>query len=281
MSWVPSVVRPLIRWGARLAAAKKFKKVVKSLTKKRLPTKGMMAAKKLIKRHVKKKSTVNVGPMAQGFARRPYRRRRYVRRRYVKKTVNKIHTFIRWCDKDTTYGEKGPNTILSSATDQHLTYQFKLDNLSAVSDFINLYDAYKINKIQLMLEPIFDQAANVPTQITFNRKMLVVHDYNDATPLTDEDEYLQYGNCKRYPLFSRRGIRITLYPKLNNVIENVGGAASGFTSLNSNRQFLNIATDEVPHFGIKIMIPGDTQYPLATTMFRVRAKFWLSMRGTK
>lgn len=215
-----------------------------------------------------------------------YRRRKFVRRRRPnrryggRKTVNKIHTFVRWCDKDTTYGVTGLNTIVEAGANQHLSYQFKLDNVSGVSDFTNLYDGYKINKIQLFLEPQYDQAQGVGSAGPISKKIRVVHDYNDATILTDEDEYLQYGNCKSYFPWSRRGIRITLYPKLNNIIENVGGNATGFTSMNSNRQFLNIATDEVPHFGIKMFIPGG-MVSNDTVMFRVRAKFWLSMRGTK
>lgn len=271
MSWVPRVVGPLLRAvrqiGYRKAAYTAAKQTLKAINK--FPKAKKTPAKKISMR--------SVGPMAQRFRPR-FRRRRFARRRYVRKTVNKVHTFVRWADKDTTYGDKGPNAILSSATDQHLAYQFRLDNVSGVSDFTNLYDGYKINKIQLMLEPFWDQSI---VGTVNNLKMTVVHDYNDAVPLTDEDEYLQYGNCKRYFMTSKRGIRITLYPKLNNVIENAGGAANGFTSLNSNRQFLNIATDEVPHFGLKMLIPGNSQVPADSLQFRVRAKFWLSMRGTK
>lgn len=284
MSWVPRVVGPLFR---ALRFSRGARRVTSSVGKRlRIQTAKypiQRPGRKLLRRHrvpiaMKKKSASSVGPMPFYRRRRVLRRRPIRRRRYVKKTANKVHTFVRWCDKDTTYGDKGPNQILASPADQHLAYQFKLDNLSGVSDFVNLYDGYKINKIQLFLEPFWDQTfPNGPS----NLKMSVVHDYNDAFPLTNEDEYLEYGNCKRYFMTSKRGIRITLYPKINNVIENAAGAATGFTSLNSNRQFLNIATDEVPHFGIKMLIPGGAQAPEGSLMFRVRAKYWVSMRGTK
>lgn len=237
--------------------------------------------RKLVRRHLKtaKKSTVGVGPMPFYRRRRYPLRRRVVRRNY-RKTCNKIHTFVRWCDKDTTYGTYGPNMIFETGSDQHLTYQFKLDNVTAVNDFTALYDGYKINKIQLFLEPQYDQAQGVGSAGPISKKIRVVHDYNDATPLTNEDEYLEYGNCKSYFPWSRRGIRITLYPKINNIVENVGGAGNAFTSMNSNRQFINIASDELPHFGIKMMVPGG-MIANDTLAFRVRAKMWLSMRGTK
>jgi len=234
------------------------------------------------KRAKKKSSSIRtVGSMPIYRRRKFLRRRRKFMRRRVKKTANKIHTFVRWCDKDTTYGDNGPNTISETGNDQHLTYQFRLDNLTSVSDFTNLYDGYKINKVMLFLEPTFDQSQFTSTLPLFSRKIRVVHDYNDATPLSDEDEYLQYGNCKAYAPFSRYGIRITLYPKLNNVLENVGGIASAFSSMNSNRQFLNIATDQVPHFGVKVFIPSGLTTSENAVMFRVRAKMWVSMRGTK
>jgi len=278
MSWVPRVVAPAIRAFRQLALRRSARTVAKQVVQSvpRLRSRFQKAKAKPRQR----KSTGMVGPMPFYRRRRyPLRRRRFVRN--YRKTANKIHTFVRWCDKDAVYGQYGPSSITESGSDQHLTYQFKLDQVTAVNDFTSLYDGYKINKIQLFLEPTVDQTINFAQGL--NRKISIVHDYNDAFPLSNEDEYLEYGNCKRYFPWSKRGIRVTLYPKLNNIIENVQGASTGYTSMNSNRQFLNIATDEVPHFGIKIMIPGgltnvtDPQ----TQIFRVRAKFWLSMRGTK
>lgn len=287
MSWVPRILPPLfraLRFGRR--AVRVISKVGRRGRIQAMKYPVKKPGTKLMKRHLKKPkaspkkiSQALVDPMP--FYRRRFVRRRFARRRrYVKKTVNKVHTFVRWADKDSTYGAYGPNSINETGSDQHLTYQFKLDQVSAVSDFVSLYDMYKINKVQLYLEPLWDQTSAISGANPNSKKLLVVHDYNDANQLTNEDDYLQYGNCKRYFPWSRRGIRITLYPKINNIIENVGGAATGYTSMNSNKQFLNISTDEVPHFGIKIMVPGGMT-AVESAMFRVRAKFWLSMRGTK
>lgn len=206
-------------------------------------------------------------------------RRRPIRRMMRKKTQNKIHSFVRWADKDTRYpGTAGPNNIVETGSDQNLAYTFKLDNVVNVADFVNLYDSYRINKVVLYLEPYSNQTG-IPVTFPQNLKIRVVHDYNDANPLTQEDDYLEYANCKSYSSVSGRTIKITLYPKINNTIENVNGSA-GFISNNSNRVWLNTADDEVPHFGLKIFIPANiqqTNFPL----FKVRAKFWLSMKNSK
>lgn len=279
MSWVPRVVGPLFR---ALRFSRRATKVVS-----RVGRRGRIQAmkypvrkpgKKLVKRHVKKKSVPQVGPMVysrSGFRR--YRKRRIYRR---KKIANKIHTFCRYADKNTTYPDaNGPNLIVEKGVDQNLSYTFKLDNVVNPQDFTNLYDQYRINKVQLMLEPLWDQAGN-GSGLNQNRRIRVVHDYNDANPLTQEDDYLEYSNCKSYFPWSKRGIKITLYPKIANIVENAGGAATAFTTMNSNRVWLNIADDEVPHFGLKIFVPG-SMAPVDLQMFTVRAKFWLSMKNSK
>lgn len=206
------------------------------------------------------------------------RRPRVVRR---KKTANKVHSFVRLCDKDTLYpGSTGPNTITEQGADQHLAYSFKLDNLVNPSDFTNLYDSYKINKITLHLEPQYDQTQGAGSSGPISRKIRVVHDYNDNDVLTDEDDYLEYSNCKSYSPWSRRGINITLYPKINNIIENVGGSANAFTSQASSKVWLDIKNDEVPHFGIKMFIPGG-MLPEDVVMFRVRARYHISLKNSK
>jgi len=199
-----------------------------------------------------------------------------------KKTANKVHSFVRWCDKDTQFGSLSPTGIINeTGSDQHQSYEFRLSNLVNVTDFTNLYDMYKINKIQLMLEPVFDQTAvsNVVGAIAIrSKKVRVVHDYNSNDALTDEDEYLEYANCKSYsPL---RTIKITLYPKLNNKVEgNLGTDA--YTSFNSNKVWLNIANANVPHFGLKVFIPEDISSAEGLQLFRVRAKYWISLKNSK
>lgn len=208
------------------------------------------------------------------------KKRRGGRRIQKRKTQNAVHHFVRHCDKDTEYVTSlGPNLITETGSDQHLTYQFKLDNLVNPSDFTNLYDFYRINKITLMLEPLWEQSG-AGTGLNQNRRIRVVHDYSDATQLTQEDDYLEYANCKSYFPWSKRGIKITLYPKIKNAIENKDGTVNAFTSVNSNKVWLDTDNDEVPHFGLKIFIPG-TMGGNGLQLFRVRAKFHISVKNSK
>lgn len=208
---------------------------------------------------------------ARAFVRRPRR---------LKKTQNKVHTFVRWCDKDTQFpGANGPNVIAETGSNQNLVYTFKLDNVVNASEFTSMYDQYRINKVVLYLEPQFTSNGQFYNNLNiFSKKLRVIHDYNDANPLTQEDDYLEYANCKTY--MATRNIRITLYPKIANNVENVDGGVAQ-TLMNSNRVWLNTAQDEVPHFGIKIFVPEDISNIENVSLFTVRAKMWLSMKNTK
>lgn len=199
------------------------------------------------------------------------RRPRMMRR---KKTANMVHKFVRWCDKDTQYvTSAGPSIISETGADQNLTYSFQLANCVNVSDFINLYDRYKITKIQLFLEPRLNQTAG-PVAFPQNKKLRVVHDYTDNIPLTQEDDYLEYASCKSYNAVSGRTIKITLYPKiLNNVL-------GGFTTMGSNTQWLSTADDDILHFGLKMFIPENISAD-GNELFTVRAKMWVSMINSK
>jgi len=218
----------------------------------------------------------------RGFGLGAFRKKRRNRRRigYRRKTQNKVHSFVRWCDKDTQFGSNSPTGVISeTGSDQHQSYEFRLSNLVNVSDFSNLYDMYKINKIQLMLEPVWQSNGSFNLNLNIqSRKIRVVHDYNSNNVLANEDDYLEYSNCKSYsPL---RLIKITLYPKINNKVEgNLGTDA--YTSINSNKVWLDMGATNVPHQGIKIFIPEDISNVEQVPLFKVRAKYWISCKNSK
>lgn len=211
------------------------------------------------------------------FARRMARK---LRRYRPKKIVNRIHRFVRWCESTATYptADKGPSQIFGLATDQHFSYSFNLRNLVYDVDFSSLFDMYRINKVTIFLERnrnVTGELLNSP----FNQYCTVVHDYNDNNTLTSEDEYLEYGTCKRYPVVGNGPIKITLYPKIANKVENVLGGTA-FTAMNSNKVWLNTVDDQVPHFGIKLLAPGGA-IGLNTLMFKVRVKYDVSFKNSK
>lgn len=208
------------------------------------------------------------------------KRRGAGRRGGRKKVQNKIHTFVRWADRDVQFpGATGPNLITETGLNQHLAYTFTVDDVVNASDFTNLYDQYRINKITVFLERYQNSTSAVSNFNPNNQKICVVHDYDDANPLTQEDDYLEYSNCRRYNIIGNGSIRIVLYPKILNTVLNVGGSVAQ-TLMSSNRVWLNTEQDEVPHFGIKMFVPAGIS-TTDTPLFKVRVKYHLSFKNSK
>lgn len=209
-------------------------------------------------------------------------RRRFARRRPMmrKKITNQIHRFIRWGQSGTSYSTTGPSLINALTSNQNLGYTFSLRNVVNVVDFTSLYDQYRINKVTIYMEPYWNTTAPANIGLSNNRKMRIVHDYNDNDLLSVENQYLEYSNCKSYNTVAHGTIKIVLYPKIAQVVENVGGTANGFNAVPSNKMWLNTVDDQILHFGIKAFIPGfitSTDQPL----LNVRVKFDLSFKNSK
>lgn len=206
---------------------------------------------------------------------RPMRPRKMMR----KKVANQVHRFIRWGESGGTYSATGLSLITAAATPQNLSYSFNLRDVVNAVDFTALYDMYRINKVTIFLERFWNSTGDAVAAQPNNRKIRVVHDYNDNNLLTTEDQYLEYANCKSYNVVGNGTAKIVLYPKLAQVIENVGGT-QGFNAVPSNKVWLNTTDDQIPHFGIKMFIPQDIQAPGVPLLF-VRVKFDLSFKNSK
>lgn len=187
--------------------------------------------------------------------------------RGARNLANAVHTFRK-------------SVMLSNITDtgsiQHLGYQFNLDQLAEEADFQSLYDSYKIKKIILSLEPQFSgtNASAAPYQ----NWLRVVHDYDDITPLTTQNQYLEYAGCKSHLVTQPRIIRIPLYPKIQTINQTSGG--TGLITRPVKSTWLPTASDLVDHLGLKIMVPS-CGLSVGSVLFLVRATFVIQMKNSK
>lgn len=183
-----------------------------------------------------------------------------------RKISNQIHTFRKQITLD---------QITETGANQHLAYQFNLDQLSDEADFQNMYDAYKIVKIILTLEPSFS-GTNTNAVGPFQRWMRIVHDYDDVTPLTAESQYLEYGGCKSKLMSSSRLINIPLYPKIQ-----MDTQAAGATVLRPvSPGWVPTVHDGVQHLGLKLFVPT-VGLTVGYGIFNVRATFIIKCKNTK
>lgn len=209
--------------------------------------------------------------------RRPMRMLKAVRP--YKKITNQVHRYIRWADKDQSFPDSGtsPAVIVETGTNQNFSYSFKLRNVVNSVDFTSLYDMYRINKVTIFIERS-GSFSNVNLG-PLNRYFRIVHDYNDNNLLVSEDDYLEYSNCKTYAASGMRPIKVVLYPKIANKIEDQAGATA-FTAMSSNKVWINTVDDNVPHFGVKLFVPAGIASS-GQEIARIRVKFDLSFKNSK
>lgn len=147
----------------------------------------------------------------------------------------------------------------------HGIYYFQAYSLPDWNDLKDVYDQYLVKKIIITFEPQYN-GTNASAVPPYQRWMRVVHDYNDATTLGSENEYLEYGNCKSYNLTSNKLIRVTLYPKIQNIVSTANSTSAGKVS---NPGWLNTSADDVPMYGIKFFLP-DLGIAAGYTIARMR-----------
>lgn len=203
----------------------------------------------------------------------PKRKMVMIRRTRPSKIVNKVHRYKRWARRDAFIP-----IVSAGAAEQHLAYSFQLNQVVNVTDFTNLYDQYRINKVTMYLERY--QSDTTVTAGPYSAACRVVHDYNDANLLTNEDEYLEYANCKSFQVVSNKPVhKIVLYPKIVNFIEGPGGSINN-QETPSNKIWINTSNQGTPHFGLKMFIPGSVA-GTGIGLFQVRVQFDISFKNAK
>lgn len=172
--------------------------------------------------------------------RRPMRRTRRIIRRPMTKSL-RVHHFKRTFQL---------STIATSNTGPTFAgYSFTLSQLPNASEFTNLFDLYRINKILVRFVPNHnssDVAGTGSAQISNFHSVL---DYNDATAPTSLDQMYEYQNWK----FTRgTSIHQRLWrPTTFDMVAVSGGSSSANPQW---RQWLSTSVTNIPHFGLKVGI---------------------------
>lgn len=121
------------------------------------------------------------------FRRRPTFRRKF--KRFRPKFTN-VHHYKRTYQLDNIQG-LGAGGLVNKA------YTFKLNQIPDVSDFTNLYSAYRINKVLVRVIPNFNTFVNTGTTINPVSKLpqiVDLVDYGNPDVLDQTNQYLQHAN---------------------------------------------------------------------------------------
>jgi len=146
------------------------------------------------------------------------------------------------------------------------SFQFQLNNIPGISDYTDLYDEYRIDRVTVTFLPMA-QTMNTSTTGAQGAVFLMSQDNNDVFVPTSQAYMLEYADVKVQPMF--RQARISIIPKAADAIYN------GITTAYGTRfGWINTSNADVPHYGLKTFMttsatPGQNIYQIYY-VFRVR-----------
>lgn len=212
-------------------------------------------------------------------ARKYAARRRNLRRGRIGRVASVVHRFKRVCKLDNLVVSYNSATGIGIGSNP--AYQFTLNSLPDYSEFVNLYDMYKITGIKLSIAPAAQAITSAVSGTTatsgFSRVNSVI-DFDDNTALASENNALQYATL-RTSTYGRTHERF-IKPMLSVSIDDQLNAT--LASAPSRNRWISTEFPEVEHRGIKVWINPPVNTAASTSMtYSVYATYYLAMKMSK
>lgn len=211
---------------------------------------------------MKRKATSQGGRALKRFRRRPNIRRPLRRPGRMPKT----HNFKRVMQlPDLIVGSTAVNGVLV----------FRLNAISNVTEFTNLFDRYRIRGVQVKFVPAANSSDLNPsgTQVLAPNIHSVV-DLNDGTAPTGVTELMEYDTYRMNR--GLKGLKRYFSPRVSQEVYR-SALTTSYGMANRNQWFdLTTGGIDIPHFAMKYSIDGGT-----TITFRVYVTYYFQCQGTK
>lgn len=196
-----------------------------------------------------------------------------------------LHRFLRWRDTRTE-GGVGPTFIscnFGSSGTNGAAFNFSLNQVSHHLELVSLYDAYRIDKIELWFDYTPDAGAlsAVLTPMVYP-KMWIKRDYDDITvPTLDVLEQSNQAECLRFTSDRTTVGPYYLTPAISSVVYDPTASGAYTPAGQRWRQWLDtgISGRAVPHYGVKMVAQGLPSTNLGAITMRVR--FHLSFKNVR
>jgi len=174
----------------------------------------------------------------------------------------------------------GSATGFANLFDLGLGAAFRLNDISSVSDWQNMYDAYRINKVVCEVEFLQNVASGGATWGSILPTLYMVQDQDSAgfppNLLTIQGQQ----GVKRYCVGDRNKVRFTMSIAPRAAPLQAGPATNNY-AVGKPGQWLNCASPGINHFGIKYYIT-DLNMPgtgSVETAIKFQFTYYVSFRG--
>lgn len=194
---------------------------------------------------------------------------------------------MRWRDTRAE-GGVGPATIscnFGSTGTNGAAFNFLLTQVAHHGELVSLYDAYRIDKIELWFDYSPDSAGNLAAANgagAFFPKMWIKRDYDDITvPTLDQMEQSNQAECLRFTADRTTIGPYYITPAISAIIYDPTASGAYTPAGQRWRQWLDTSTAgrQVPHYGVKMVAQGIPNTNLGQITIRMR--FHLSMKNVR
>lgn len=175
-----------------------------------------------------------------------------------------VRKFIRWEDLGNISG--------SAASDSFGHFSFRLQDIPNYSEFVALFDNFRIDKVMLLFMPNATDITTSSTALTAGRLITAI-DYDDASNWSSINDGLQYESCliKEFDQTFTRFLKPCYTVPVNNT--------AGTTGIKLSNDWVDCGTPDVIWYGVKYCIPQTTTNQVPS--WRVFARFYLSFQQTR
>jgi len=189
-------------------------------------------------------------------------------------SVNTIYNFTRYASA--TVGSTNVFTLSSILSQSSFNFSFSLSSVRNATDFTNLFDNYRIDKVDLYFRLVNNPDAQTSTTIpsSYFPTLWYVKDVDDTTSMTVADMQEKQG-VKRVIMNPQTLVKISVIPKFQKMVyqtlTNTGyGPASGW---------LDCIDTNVPHYALKTVF----NVPAVGVDWNVevQAKYHMSFKGAQ
>lgn len=152
--------------------------------------------------------------------------------------------------------------------------QFTLNQLPSWGEFANLFDRYMITYVKMYVHLKIDPSAQTAANASFP-KLYWIKDFDDANAPASINEMREHSKCQYRVLNPNRPVVIGIKP---SVLSLAYRSAVTSTYVPKWRQWIDMATTDVPHYGIKVAIDN-----LQNTNYQVdfEYKVWIKCKDTR
>jgi hypothetical protein len=161
-------------------------------------------------------------------------------------------------------------TVTGTAADLFGSITFTLNDLSEVTSITNLYDQYRIDKIDAYFLPL-NQPVNSGVTALASGMLVTAVDYDDNGTPGSLAVVLNYDNVKVHP--AGQSHTISFVPHIATAA--YSGAFTSYANMSS--QWIDAVSNTVVHYGLKYGVTGSTYWPV----WRVICRYHISLKSSR